>query len=502
MIEYSLSRIAEIVGGTLNEHADPAAIVTGSVEFDSRKLQTGSLFVCLPGTKADGHDFAEAAIEAGAVAVLAARDVAVPAIMVPEAQVTKTNASFFDLDPAGDGIRVLTALSRLARAVHDELTQAGMITVGVTGSAGKTSTKDMIGTVLRAAVGPDAPAAAVIAPAGSFNNEIGLPYTALTCTAETQYFVAEMAARGEGHIRQLTDITPPNVGVVLNVGHAHVGEFGSVEAIARAKGELAEAVPAHGLVLLNADDANVAAMAERIHAPLRFTSAGQSTGPTADVWASEITVDSLSRASFVLHCSTGSAPVKLQVFGRHQVDNAVAAAAVGLYAGMPLDAVAAALGSHQAKSVHRMEVTVRRDKVTVIDDSYNANPESMQAALAALQATQPQQQGGRRWAVLGQMGELGDDTIEAHERLGAQLAAYGIDELVAVGQGVAAKALVRGATNAGMSVEQAQSAGAAANIVDCSLAPGDVVLIKASNADHLWDVATMLIDRDRQRRVR
>ncbi|HET9518288.1 MAG TPA: UDP-N-acetylmuramoyl-tripeptide--D-alanyl-D-alanine ligase, partial [Actinoplanes sp.] len=232
MITLSLGDIAEITGGVLVD-ADPAVTVTGGVEFDSRAVGPGGLFVAFTGERVDGHDFADAAVAAGAVAVLGSRDTGRPGIVVA--------------DP-------LAALARLARAVVDRLPQ--LTVIGLTASSGKTTTKDLIGQ-LTARLG------ATVAPPGSFNNELGHPHTVLRATADTRYLVLELGARGPGHIRHLTEAAPPRIGLVLNVGAAHLGEFGSIEQTAAAKGELVEALPAGGVAILNADDPLVAAMAAR-----------------------------------------------------------------------------------------------------------------------------------------------------------------------------------------------------------------------------------------------
>ena len=230
MITLTLAEAAAALGGELRD-ADPQAVITGAVVADSRLVAPGGLFLALPGERADGHDFAEAAHAAGAVALVVARDVAGPRIVVPD---------------------VLAATGRLARAVIDRL--PGLQVIAITGSAGKTGTKDLLGDLLE-------PSAPTIAPVGSFNNELGLPLTVLRADEQTRFLVLEMGARGLGHIAYLTEIAPPSIGVVLKVGTAHIGEFGGQQAIAEAKGELVEALPADGLAVLNADDPRVAAMA-------------------------------------------------------------------------------------------------------------------------------------------------------------------------------------------------------------------------------------------------
>lgn len=487
MINLTLSEIAAATGGVLAGGADPKAIVTGSVEFDSRKLTPGSLFVALPGQRVDGHDFAEVAIEAGAVAVLAARDVGVPAIVVPEVDAPLSNADAFALagERAKDMAAVLQAMGALARRVIDTcVDQHDLTVVGVTGSAGKTSTKDLMATVLSTA-------GTTVAPPGSFNNEIGHPYTALRCTEETDFLVAEMSARGIGHIAHLAEIAPPRIGVVLNVGTAHLGEFGSRENIAIAKGELVEALPENGLAVLNADDDFVRAMASRTKARVVFTS----TKGRADLYATDIYLDEIARASFKLRIAGDpeAYPVRLQVLGEHQVSNALAAAAVGLEAGLSAMDVAKALSNHRTASANRMDVQTRADGVTVINDSYNANPDSMRAGIAALAYTAHGRAEVTSWAVLGQMGELGDDAIAEHRALGRELAKMRVDRLVVVGSDVNSHALATSAEERGITTLTVDSADAAVTVVDRELKPGDVVLVKASNAARLWRVAEGLL---------
>ena len=258
MIDLTVARIAEIVGGELADiTADDAAHlrVTGTLEFDSRKVTSGGLFLALPGARSDGHDHAASAVAGGAVAVLAARPVGVPAIVVAPAVPDDSHTSVLEHDTDGSGAAVLAALAKLAAAVAADLVADGLTIVGVTGSSGKTSTKDLLAAVLK-------PLGEVVAPPGSFNNELGHPWTVLRATRSTDYLILEMSARHPGNIAALAAIAPPAVGVVLNVGTAHLGEFGSREAIAATKAELPQAVPSSGVVVLNADDPVVAAMAK------------------------------------------------------------------------------------------------------------------------------------------------------------------------------------------------------------------------------------------------
>ncbi|MGW5318088.1 UDP-N-acetylmuramoyl-tripeptide--D-alanyl-D-alanine ligase [Nocardia thailandica] len=487
MIEMTLGEIARIVGGELHDAPDPQVRVTGGVEFDSRRIGPGDLFLALPGAAADGHDYAAGAVAAGAVAVLAARPVGVPAVVVaPDPDAVPANAMAREHDADGSGAAVLAALAELARASTERLTeQTGLTVVGVTGSSGKTSTKDLIAAVL-------APLGPVVAPPGSFNNELGHPWTALRAGADTRFLALELSARGRGHIAALARVAPPRIGVVLNVGTAHLGEFGSRDAIAAAKGELVEALPADGLAVLNADDPRVAAMASRTKA--RVVTVGLSG--EADIRATDVTTDDEARARFTLHARGESVPVRLAVHGEHQVGNALSAAAVALECGADLPTVAAALSGATAASARRMDVRTRPDGVTVINDSYNANPDSMRAALKALVTMSKAGPAPRRsWAVLGEMGELGDDTVIEHDAIGRLAVRLDVDRLIVIGDGRPSHGLHQGAVMEGSWGEESllvPDIDAAVAVLDEELAPGDIVLVKASKAAGLWAVAEHL----------
>ncbi|WP_030514717.1 UDP-N-acetylmuramoyl-tripeptide--D-alanyl-D-alanine ligase [Nocardia sp. NRRL WC-3656] len=491
MIEMTLREIAEIVGGTLHDVGDPAVTVTGAVEFDSRRINSGDLFLALPGEHVDGHDYAGKAVASGAVAVLAARPVGVPAIVVepfaPAAGASANRSYVLAHDTDGSGAAVLAAQAKLARASVDRLAAAGLNVVGVTGSAGKTSTKDLLARVL-------APLGAVVAPPGSFNNELGHPWTALRAGADSRFLVLELSARGPGHIKALTEIAPPRIGVVLNVGTAHLGEFGGRDAIAQAKGELVEALPPTGVAVLNADDPRVAAMAERTRA--RVVTFGQASG--ADVRATDIVLDAEARARFTLHANGSHTEVHLAVYGEHQISNALAAAAVALECGADLDTVARALAGATVDSAHRMDVRTRADGVTVVDDSYNANPDSMRAALKALVSmsrtggTPDAPRGRRSWAVLGEMAELGEESVVEHDNIGRLAVRLDVDRLIVVGTGRPARALHQGAVMEGSWGEESilvPDIESAIALLDNEIAAGDVVLVKASNSAGLWAVA-------------
>ncbi|MFI6822631.1 UDP-N-acetylmuramoyl-tripeptide--D-alanyl-D-alanine ligase [Micromonospora sp. NPDC050187] len=455
MIALTLAELATAVDGRL-VGADPTATVRGPVEFDSRKVRPGGLFVAFDGEKVDGHDYAARAVADGAVAVLGTREVpGVPMVLVADA---------------------LAAMGRLARAVVDRLPE--LTVVGITGSSGKTTTKDLIAQ-LTVRLGP------TVAPPGSFNNELGHPYTALQAGPETRFLVLEKGARGVGHVRYLCDVVPPRISVVLNVGVAHIGEFGSRETIALAKGELVEALPVDGLAVLNADDPLVAAMADRTRG--RVVRYGEAVD--ADVRAADVTLDERGRPSYTLVTPEGSVPVRLGLTGRHQVSNSLAAAAVARELGMPLTELAEALGGLGLVSTRRMDVFDRPDGVTVIDDSYNANPASMAVALRALAGMR---RDGRTIAVLGYMAELGPFEVDGHREVGRLAAELGVDRLLVVD--AAAAPIQAGATAVGnwggesvLLTDQA----AAVEVLRSELRPGDVVLVKGSRY-RTWEVADAL----------
>ncbi|MBE1876447.1 UDP-N-acetylmuramoyl-tripeptide--D-alanyl-D-alanine ligase [Myceligenerans pegani] len=468
MIELTAAQVVAATGGTL--HGDPDARVTGPVVTDSRKAEPGSLFVAWEGESADGHEFVPSAVAAGAVVVLAARELpgaGVPVVVTPDPQ---------------------RALGDLARHVLARVREVNpdLRVVAVTGSVGKTTTKDLIGALLR-------PEGATILPAGSLNNEVGLPMTVLEVTPDTRFLVLEMGADAPRNIAYLTSIAPPEVGVVLAVGVAHVGKFGSVDMIARTKGEMAEGTLPGGTVVLNADDMRVAAMAERVDRAAGTGVVTFGTIPSADVRAQDVTTGPDGRASFTLrvHPSvTGSgepaeAPVRLALVGEHHVSNALAATTVALRLGLDPATIAGRLAEAGPASPHRMAVTERPDGVTVVDDAYNANPDSMRAGLKALAILAGRER--RSVAVLGEMLELGDDSRVAHHDVGLLAVRLNIKLLVVVGEG--AYHIHEGATQEGSWGEETvfvPDIEAAAHYLDGELRPGDVVLVKSSLGSGLW----------------
>jgi UDP-N-acetylmuramoyl-tripeptide--D-alanyl-D-alanine ligase len=460
VIALSLAEIAEIVGGSV--HGEPTTTVTGPAFLDSRRPELGGLFVAVAGEHVDGHEFAAAAIADGAAAVIGSRPTSVPTLVVPDVQ---------------EALHTLGAevLRRLRRA------DPSLRVVAITGSQGKTSAKDMLAAVL-ADAGP------TVATYQSFNNELGLPMTVLRATPGTRYLVLEMGARGIGHLAQLCSVAPPDVSLVLNVGVAHLGEFGSRAAIAQAKGEIVEALRPDGVAVLNLDDPLVAGMAPRTRG--RVLTYGRDTG--ADLRLESVEVDHLGRPSFELQRGSERVRVALKLLGEHQAVNAAAAAATALALGVRLEDVGRSLGALERLSPWRMELHERADGLVVVNDAYNANPDSMRAALGTL-AEIGRRSGRRTVAVLGEMRELGDTSEEEHRALGTLTEELGIDHVVVVG--AAARAITETARAASFYASVTEAAAA----VRENVGGADVVLVKASRAAGLEEVASALAMTDTER---
>ncbi len=450
MIPLRLSEIAGVVGGEL--HGEDL-LVAGPAYLDSRTPVPDGLFVAMVGERSDGHEYA-----ATAHAVLGSRPTGRPTVVVEEPVV---------------------ALGLLARHVVDRLD----VTVhAMTGSQGKTGTKDYLAAVLRTLAGEDA----VVSTTGNNNNELGVPLTVLRADTSTRHLVVEMGARGIGHITYLCGIAPPSIAAVLNVGTAHVGEFGGREQIAQAKGEIVEALGADGTAVLNADDPLVAAMAPRTRAQvLTF-------GETGRLRWREASLDGLGRPSFTLDLDGELCTVQLLQTGLHQIKNAAAAAAMAIAAGFPLPSVAQALGQAQAASRWRMEVTERSDGMVVVNDAYNANPDSMTAALEAVHAIAAATPGRRTVAVLGEMKELGAEHDAGHRAVGTVAAGLGIDVVVVVGE--AARGIAETAADGVREVIVTAGREEAAAWVRQNAGPEDVVLVKASRGAALEWVAEQVLE--------
>jgi len=453
MIALTPLRIAEITGGRLvhPEEARVATPVDGTVETDSRLVTPGSIFFALRGEVTDGHLFVEAATANGAALVVAEREVETTAPLVV----------------VEDGV---VALSRLAAAVVEHVRRLGRLkVVGVTGSNGKTSTKNM----LRAVLSDVAP---TVAPQGSFNNHVGAPISMLRIDEDTEYLVVEMGASGPGEIARLVDIARPDTGVVLKVGLAHAGGFGGIEGTRAAKAEMVTDLPATGTAVLNADDDRVAGMASVTAA--RVVTFGQS--PSADYRASDIDV-SAAGTSFTFEHGDTSRRVSLRILGEHHVMNALAALSVVGEWGVDLDRAVTVLEGVTRAERWRMEVLDAPGGVTVVNDAYNASPDSVAAALKTLaQITGPDR---RSVAVLGEMAELGEYARDEHDRVGRLVVRLNVRQLVVVGHEARHIHMAAGLEGSwdGESV-LVDTIDEAYDFLRGTLRAGDVVLVKSSKS--------------------
>jgi UDP-N-acetylmuramoyl-tripeptide--D-alanyl-D-alanine ligase len=469
MIALTLAEIAEAVGGSLrtdNPGHDtvgigggpltPDSVVDGAVHTDSRDVRPGAIFVAKPGEFTDGHLFAPAAAEQGAALLIVERELDLPVaqIVVPDA---------------------VSALGDLATHVIARVRSLGRLKiVGVTGSNGKTTTKNLLRTILER-VGP------TVAARASFNNEVGAPLTMLEVTEDTQFLVAEMGASAVGEIARLVRMARPDIGIVLKVGLAHAGEFGGIEATVRAKTEMVADLTSTDVAVLNADDPRVAGMA--LHTAARIVWFGQGDAPSGAPLVRATDVRSTARGTtFTLHLASGeSRPVTFQVLGEHHVMNALAAAATAEQLGVPIDDIASALQTVRTAERWRMEVMGGRDNITVINDAYNASPDSMTAALKTL--AQIREPGQRTIAVLGEMSELGELSGEEHDRIGLLVVRLNISQLVVVGQ--AARRMYISAIREGSWDGEAaivDTPDDALQLLKSAVKPGDTVLVKSSNS--------------------
>lgn len=453
MIALRLAEIASALDGTLvlPDGVDEQTTVGGSVQTDSRLVEPGSVFFALPGETTDGALFAPAAVEAGAALVVTEQplELPVPVLVVP------------------DGV---AALAALARTVVGRVRAAGRLKVAaITGSNGKTTTKNMLRAVLEAE-GP------TIAPPGSFNNHVGAPVSMLGVDESSEYLIVEMGASHIGEIARLVSIVMPDVGVVLKVGLAHAGEFGGIEGVQRAKSEMVTELPETAVAVLNRDDPRVAAMSALTRA--RVVWFGSSAD--ADLRADDI-VATATGTAFTLVADGRHLPVRLRILGEHHVSNALAALAVAREFGIPLDRAITALESVPRAERWRMELLQRPDGIVVINDAYNASPDSTAAALKTLaQIVEP---GQRSVAVLGEMAELGEYADEEHDRLGRLAVRLNIGKLIVVGERARHIHLAAGLEGSwdGESV-LVGDVDAAYDLLREELRPGDVVLVKSSKS--------------------
>jgi UDP-N-acetylmuramoyl-tripeptide--D-alanyl-D-alanine ligase len=466
MRSRTLGDVVRVVRGSLRSSGGGGVTVT-EVAVDSRRAGPGSVFFALAGEGSDGHAFVADAFSRGAAA----------AVVRGGSEVAAGNPIIEVADPG-------QALLDLARDERDRI--AGIV-VGITGSTGKTCTKDFTAAVLTERL-------RVVASPASFNNEVGLPLTILRATEDTEAIVCEMGSRGLGHIRLLCDVARPTMGVVTNVGVAHMELFGSPGVLREAKAELPESLPPDGVAVLNADDRVVRSYAARTEA--RTVLVG--TSRDAHVRAEGVSLDpEAGTARFRLVTPEGSDDVVLTVAGEHMVSNALAAAGVGWALGMPVGELARGLRLAKVTG-GRMEVHRTADGLRVVNDAYNANPTSM---AAALRAARWMAGGGRCIAVLGPMAELGTIAREEHLRVGELLVRLGIHSLVAVGE--EARPIAAGAQHEGLEPDRihlVDDPARAVEVVRSVARPGDLVLVKASRVARLERVADALLAETDERR--
>jgi len=441
MIAMKASEIAAVVNGTL--HGADLTISEAPV-IDSQQAIKGSLFLAIQGERVDGHDYVADAFSRGAVLALTSRSVSQTHILVDD---------------------VVIALGKLAQHVRSNL--LNLTVIGITGSQGKTTTKELLASVLSAA-------APTVAPHGNFNNEIGAPISLLQCTEETKYCIVEMGARHRGDIAHLCTIAQPNIGVVLKVGSAHLGEFGSIQAIAETKSELIQSLTAEGTAILGTYDNFTPAMAA-LHKGKTLTF-GESS--ECDIRATDIEVRE-GRAHFDLITPEGRSAVALRIVGLHQVSNALAVASVATVLGFSLDQIASGLSTAESHAKWRMEIS-ELPSLVLINDAYNASPEAMAAALQTL-VFFAQERGGESWAFVGKMHELGESSSADHAAIGTLASDIGIDHLVCVGAPEYAEVIP---ASSGTTVHYCTDIAAAVDVAK-NLNKGDVVLVKASRSEKL-----------------
>lgn len=447
MIAMTVQEIADAVAGEIL-HLDPQRVITEYPVIDSRLAQADTFFIALPGENLDGADFVEDAISQGATFALTHRESESPSIVVKD---------------------VAAALLLLAQAARQRSMETKF--VGITGSQGKTTTKELLGHILSTS-------GETVVPVGSFNNEIGVPLTILRCTSKTKYCVLEMGARHEGDLAMLSKVAHPHVGVVLVVGRAHLGEFGDQAAVARAKGELIDNLDSGAIAILGNYDEFTPRMGED-RSDLTRILFGESSD--CKVRASDVEMRE-GRAHFDLVTPAGRSAVSLRLIGAHQVANALAAAAVATALDIPLDTIAATLSTAEPTSKLRMELHDLGDFI-LINDSYNANPESMAAALSTL-VLFAQERGGSSWAFLGKMHELGESEGRSHQEIGRLASQLGIDHLVAVGTDLYEVEEMKTIDGESMSYHPCSDQAEALEVAR-HIEPGDSILVKASRAEKL-----------------
>lgn len=468
MISLRFEQIALAVDGEL-KNLVASEMFSGNVVTDSNLVKPGDLFVAIKGERFDGHEFATQAITNGAVAVLSSKTLdGLPHVLVNQESDSPEDFS----QPT------VWALAKLAKFVHQNL--KNLITIAITGSSGKTTTKDLI-TQLSDLFGES------VCTKGSSNNEIGVPMTVLGCNLDTKVLVVEMGARHLGNIKYLTEIAKPNYSIITHIGTAHLEIFGSQQNIIDTKAEIITCLTESDWAIINFDDKNSLSVVNRTQGKI-FSFAIDNK---ADLVASDISLDELARPSFKLIYLNDQVHVNLKFSGKHNVANALAAAAPFLIAGFSLSQIAEKL--NQAKTINslRMEVSELNDEIILINDSYNANAESVKAALEALAEIGRDQ---RTIAILGEMKEIGDKSFDFHFEIGQKLAQLQINRLLVVGSG--AKGIIEGAQSEKTWIGEAtffENNESLATFTKELVRARDVILIKASRAIALDQVASEII---------
>lgn len=467
MIDFTPQQLEEITGGTFAGLNHELVFSVPGFYVDSRSPIDNGVFVALLGERADGHDFLGAAHTAGAVLAIVGTD---------------------SIKPIPKGLSVLRvsdpteALAQIAHWVRLNVVSARVI--GVTGSSGKTSTKDLIAGIL-------GQYGQCVASPGSFNTEVGLPLTILSADTHTKFLVLEMGMRGIGHITSLAAIATPDIGVVLNVGSAHIEMLGSIENIARAKSELVLALPVSGIAIINQDDPHVAKMIEELECSI--LTFGESKD--SDFYASDVSIEPDGTTRFLVTYRGVSHSAHVKLIGVHFVSNALAALGASVAAGVPFEIACGFLGNVNVVSKWRMEVTEAENGVTVINDSYNANPDSTRAALKTLAQLGSREPRRRTWAILGEMRELGDHSLDEHDAIGRLAVRLDISRLVCVGSGT--KVMHLAAANEGSWGKESvwvPDIEAVMTLLASELEPGDIILVKASRSIGLERVAGEILE--------
>jgi UDP-N-acetylmuramoyl-tripeptide--D-alanyl-D-alanine ligase len=464
MIPMTIEEIAKAISAEI-KNLDSSLKVTGKIVIDSRKVSKGDLFVAINGAKVNGHDFCDVAIKQGAVAVVAAKEIS----GIPTLLVSNGNFTSQDVDQP-----TVIALGKLANYLLTKL--PNLWKVAVTGSSGKTTTKDLLADLGRL-IGP------TVAPKGSFNNEIGLPQTVLECDENTRVLILEMGARRVGNIKHLCEIAKPDTSILLNIGTAHAEIFTSVEKILETKSEIIQCLSTADVAILNHEDVTF----PRQKTNAQIVSFGLSG---SDVSAKNVILNEKAQAQYDLEYLGKTSQVKLKIVGSHQVSNSLAAAAAFLKKGIDIDLVAKTLSNSVAQSKWRMQIEVNKKTVTVINDAYNANPESMKSAIRTLKQIGA---GKNTYAILGEMLELGELSISQHQEVAKLVQKLEIQNTIVIGSG--AKSIYDFLSQNGYQgklhyVENVEGAIAKAKEM---MQPSDVVLVKASRSIGLERVANAIV---------